>query len=89
MSPPSQIEREKWSWADHLPERANEGDLLEAGAAGYADWLPSNHYPRLQIRTMKDLLEKPRMPVLLPGLPNHPLRCGQDHDLRADEFDNE
>jgi hypothetical protein len=40
--------------------------LIEAEAAGYADWLPTNHYPRLQIRTMKDLLENPRKPFLFP-----------------------
>lgn len=40
--------------------------LIEAEAAGYADWLPTNHYPRLQIRTMKDLLENPRNPFLFP-----------------------
>ena len=42
---------------------------------GYAEWESARKYPKMQIRTVKDLLENPKNPFEIPGFrptPPHP-----------------
>lgn len=40
--------------------------LLEAEGMGYADWPSQKKYPRMQLRTVKQLLEDPKVPFEIP-----------------------
>ena len=86
------IEREKVVMGLIISQKEPTKEMLiEAEAAGYADWLPTNHYPRLQIRTMKDLLENPRKPFLFPEGSRIPPQQGVGKAVISGQmsFDNE
>jgi len=71
------IEREKAVMGLIIAQKEPTKEMLiEAESAGYADWYPPEHYPRLQIRTMKDLLENPRKPFLVPETSRIPPQQG-------------
>ncbi len=43
---------------------------------GYAEWESAKKYPRMQIRTVKDLLENPKNPFEIPDSARQPRSQG-------------